>query len=132
MNTITFTVTTGRDTEESPLTETQVQLPAKYKVCPDCEGEGRVLTEAIRHHAYSREDMDEDPDFMEEYLKGGHGIYGVECPTCQGRTTVLIPDVSRARPAHLKLYNRLREEQDRQIREDHRTYLMECGIYGDY
>jgi len=111
--------------------EVEHSLPAKYGVCQDCKGCGSVLSEAIRNHGYSQEEMNEDPDFAEEYRKGGDGIYGVSCPTCNGLRVVLVPDESRANPKILKLYYTLKNEEARQRREDHRTYLMECGLYGE-
>lgn len=60
--------------------------PATRVVCHDCDGDGVVLHDAIRHHAYSAEEFREsfDDDEAAEYFKGGHGAYGVTCPTCHG------------------------------------------------
>lgn len=56
-----------------------------WVVCPMCEGEGKVLHEAFRGVAYTREDLDNDPDFTKSYFGGD---YDVPCPECKGRTTV--------------------------------------------
>lgn len=51
--------------------EEEHEVPHKNAVCSDCEGEGRVLTQSIREHAYTPEELHEDPDFFEEYKKMG-------------------------------------------------------------
>ena len=82
MNKITFT-TLDEDAD------IQVDLPAKYEVCQNCNGEGKHVNRAIDGNGLSREDFDEDPDFEEAYFRGD---YDVPCDECKGRTTVLVVD----------------------------------------
>ena len=115
MPTIEFTKT-DPDTEE----EVTHHLPAKWVTCPDCRGEGRTLTENLRC-AFTESvfnDCFEDEDSKREYMKGGHGIYGVPCKTCNGRTTVPEVDWDALRAQDPKLaraYERhLRDEREYQ------------------
>lgn len=122
--TLEFTLITGDRSET-------VQVPAKYSVCHSCEGTGRRLTPSLRG-AITEEDRQEwDEDAWAEYLKGGHGIYGVECETCAGKRVVLVMDEERI---DKKLSARIHREVRRRAREreeDRRTYNMECQIFND-
>jgi len=95
------------------------------------EGVGRRLTPSLRG-AITEEDRQEwDEDAWAEYLKGGHGIYGVECETCAGKRVVLVMDEERI---DKKLSARIHREVRRRAREreeDRRTYNMECQIFND-
>lgn len=68
-----------------------------------------LMTQEEFERDFSREDQ-------EEYLKGGHGIYGEECQTCKGRTTVMSVDLHRLRTQNPKVYSiyiqHLRDERD--------------------
>ena len=108
-------------------TEEDVVLAVENVVCPDCGGEGKILNPSIGQHAYTREDMDEDPSFAEEYLKGAHGIYGVTCPCCGGRNVITVPTSKGSDPMDFRRYTIVMWEI--QDRDDARTYRMECGIY---
>lgn len=56
-------------------------MSAKWIICPNCGGDGKVLHDAIRYEAITREDFAEDPDFEDQYFGGG---LDVQCPTCWG------------------------------------------------
>lgn len=79
--------------------EQSLAVPARFEVCPDCEGTGRTLHASLRDHAYSREDFDADPDFEAGYFGGR---YDVQCPTCVGLRVVSVPDPDSLawRPEH--------------------------------
>jgi hypothetical protein len=113
-------------------TEREVTFPSKKAVCSECMGYGRTLSASIRHHAYTREDLDEDPEFAKEYLKGGEGIYGVTCPTCGGRNVVDVIDTSHPSidPMDLQVHDIAREIDERDRRDEERTYRMESGDWG--
>lgn len=64
--------------------EVQVDLPAKYEVCDRCSGTGKHDHPAFSN-GFTREDMDEDPDFAEDYFKG---VYDVRCEECHGQRVV--------------------------------------------
>lgn len=100
MTTMRVTITDTHGDEHT------LDLPARWVVCGDCDGAGRVLGATIRAHAYTPEDMAADPAFAAEYARGAAGIYGVTCPTCRGRTTVLAPDAARCDRADLGAYRR--------------------------
>lgn len=113
--------------------ESTYELPATYEVCPNCEGEGRVLHEAIRSHAYSAEEFRDsfDDDEAAEYFKGGSGIYGVTCGTCRGERVVLVIDERAVRTRHgatlLMLYHRQQDQRAQWDAEDRYTRMMENG-----
>lgn len=61
-------------------------VPAKFQVCPRCQGHGYHLREAIGSYGYSREEFDEafwDEEDRQEYFTRG-GKYDVVCRTCNG------------------------------------------------
>jgi hypothetical protein len=76
--------------------EITAELPAKMRVCSDCDGIGWVLNESMRHYAYSPEEFMNDFDDEEraQYQTRG-GIYDVRCPTCQGKNVEPIVDESQ-------------------------------------
>jgi hypothetical protein len=70
------------------------RLPATYAVCSDCEGEGMVMNESMRHHAYAQEEFEEtfwEDEDREQYFRRG-GIYDVQCPTCGGKRVEAVVD----------------------------------------
>lgn len=70
--------------------EEKVSFPAKWEVCYDCDGRGSTYLgwTSSDQPAFTSEDFDrEGPDFQEDYMKGR---YDKTCPTCKGRTTVLV------------------------------------------
>lgn len=72
--------------------EIEVDFPAKWSVCPCCNGEGKT---AFGHHnsnaiAWTQSEWEqEDWDFREDYMSGA---YDRQCPECKGRTTILELD----------------------------------------
>lgn len=65
--------------------EVQADLAARWQVCPRCDGAGKHDHPAFAG-GITASDVEEDPDFFEEYLSGR---YDVSCTECKGRTTVL-------------------------------------------
>jgi hypothetical protein len=109
-----------------------VKILTKMEVCSDCSGRGSVLTESIRTHAYTREELDEDPDFFEEYMKGGDGIYGVQCQTCRGKNVeevVQWDNLCMQTPEILNYRDHV-EGISRMELDDRQTYMMEMGLFG--
>lgn len=82
--------------------------PSKYEVCPQCEGEGKMVNRAVS--VWTAYDRDEDPEGFEDMM---NGLYDVPCDMCQGKR-VVTPQ-------------RLEEFEDE--RRDHFTRLQESGIY---
>jgi len=69
--------------------ESLVDLPAHYKVCPHCGGEG---TSSAYLGAFTQEDWEnESEEFKEDYIAGR---YNKECPRCKGKRVILEIDLS--------------------------------------
>lgn len=83
--------------------EIVMEIPAKYEVCPRCEGRGTHVNPAIDEHGISPEEFAEDPDFEEAYFSGR---YDVACEMCKGLRVILVPDETKADKAILKAYYR--------------------------
>ena len=66
----------------------EAEYPAAYGVCPVCEGRGRYVNPAIDEHGITSEDLDEDPNFIEDYLDGR---YDIACRSCNGQRVILVP-----------------------------------------
>lgn len=81
MTTNTLELTIGDETHT---------VAAEWAICETCHGEGRVLNPSIALHVYTKEDMDDDPSFEEEYRKGAKGAYGVDCGCDHGRRLVPV------------------------------------------
>lgn len=88
---ITFTHETSRGVEHKHA------IPARFDVCPSCDGHGSHLHPDIGGHAYSVDEFAEafDDDERGEYFRRG-GRYDVECLTCHGRRVVDVPDEAEA------------------------------------
>lgn len=108
--------------------EINLVLPAKNEVCSDCGGDGKVLCDGMRGHAYTSEEFAEsfDDEEAEEYFKVG-GRYDVECQTCQGRNVVAvvdeehIPEDQKAAYALYVRYDRQRAEGEADDRATERA-----------
>jgi RecJ-like exonuclease len=99
----------------------EYELPAMRVVCDDCDGEGYVLRDGMRYHAYTMEEFDYefDEEMKSEYFKRG-GIYDVVCPTCKGKNVVDVVDreACERNPEYAKILNELDDlEEDRRMME---------------
>ena len=85
----TITLTYENDENE----EVVLVFPAVMEVCPECEGEGHVLCDGMRGHAYSAEEFYEsfDEDERVEYFTRG-GMYDQQCPLCHGKNVIPVVD----------------------------------------
>ena len=81
---------------------------SKYEVCPQCEGEGKMVNRAVS--VWTASDREEDPEGFEAMMNGD---YDVLCDCCKG-LRVVTPE---------------RLEEFHEERRDHRTMLAEQGIY---
>jgi hypothetical protein len=82
--------------------EEEVEFPAKWEVCWDCQGKGTTYLgwTSSEQPAFTQEDFErEDPDFKEEYVSGH---YDKQCPTCEGRTTTLELDEEACKQSKYK------------------------------
>ena len=117
--TLPFTITTGTGLEF------EHELPARFVVCPRCEGHGTHLNPSIGQHCYTAEEFRREFDDEEaaEYFKRG-GLYDVSCEQCHGARVVAVVDEDTAQRTHrgrrlLNLYrtNERRLARDRRERE---------------
>lgn len=84
-------------------------LPTRWQVCGLCDGDGKVVNPSIDCGGLSAEDFHDDPDFASDYFSG---VYDVTCPTCAGRTTVPVVDVSQCTFAQKRaLVEQMRQER---------------------
>lgn len=81
---------------------------AKYRVCPTCRGEGKIVNPSVS--VWTESDRDEDPEGFDNMMQG---LYDVACTECRGQRVVTS------------------EEHDafRERERDRRTSLAESGIY---
>lgn len=109
--------------EDEEGVEEVLKLPAKWVVCGDCEGKGKTYLgwTSSQQPAFSQEDFEQEgPDFREDYMSGA---YDRDCPTCAGRTTVLVPDESREKDEKHKRAFELYRAKEKSERE----YQAECA-----
>lgn len=96
MTTITLTTADGTD----------VQVPAKWEVCPRCQGDG---THDCWEGGMTGDEMAEQgPEFMDDYM---NGVYSVACAACGGKRVIAVLDRARATAEQVRLHDR--DEQDR-------------------
>jgi len=81
---------------------------AKYEVCSNCQGEGKVVNPALS--VWTESDRAENPEGFENMMRGD---YDQPCGECKG----------------LRVVTQEQEQEWGQKQEDHRTFLMESGIY---
>lgn len=122
---ITITILNDDDSEE------EHNLPSTNEVCGECGGDGFVLCEGMRGHAYSQEEFAESFDEEEaaEYFTRG-GRYDQQCPCCKGKNVVPIVDEKRLTAEQKVLFERWNEQEEQKARwdsEDRATMRMECG-----
>jgi hypothetical protein len=109
---------TDQDDEDDPANWKELSIPAKYEVCPDCEGEG---TSSAYLGAFTWDQIDElGDDFREDYFAGR---YDRLCETCKGERVVPIPDRENADPEILKMYDEIQDEE-RQSEQMHRMEMQ--------
>lgn len=84
------------------------ELPAKFEVCPRCEGRGSHTNPSIDGNGITSSEWDEwGEEEKETYMSGG---YDVSCERCDGQRVVLVVDQEHADPKLLALY--LEGEED--------------------
>ena len=110
-------------------------LPAKFIVCPECEGHGTVLNDSMRGHCYTAEefhDIFDNEDDRAAYFERG-GRYDVQCPNCKGKNVVLVVDddacVTAEQKQTLKWHNEWYDDLVRGLEQDRQTMRGESGIF---
>lgn len=81
--------------------EIVLTVPFRYDVCRICDGKGNHANPNIDRQGLTQEDFDQDPDFLEDYMRG---TYNVPCFLCGGQRVVPIPNEQRIweNPDHLQ------------------------------
>jgi len=99
--TFTFEVNDGESDETTVHT-----LPAKFEVCPTCEGRGKHVNPSIDAGGISEDDEFWQDDHDEEgYSLYHNGFYDVTCYTCGGRNVVPTIDRDRANESTLAIWD---------------------------
>lgn len=98
------------DAPEGATVVKTILVPIEYEVCPQCNGHGKHVHQALS--VWSEEDRAQDPDSFENMMAG---MYDVVCTLCKGQRVVdASPEACEARAE---------AEQDRKVR------LQESGIH---
>jgi len=108
MPTIKFTI------EDENGDETQLLMPATWDVCPQCEGEGRIPDPALSPSGegfYTATEFHEAYDTPEEREAYFSGRYDRACPSCNGRTTIPVPDYDSADPDIAEQFREMRKRE---------------------
>jgi hypothetical protein len=115
--TIPYTIDDG---ESEPV---EVQLPAQWVICDCCFGEGKS---SAHLGSFSQEQMNEDPDFAEDYRAGA---YDVPCRNCGG--TGKIKEViemqcttSEFKRALELMYEKVQYERERRNEQKHESISL--------
>jgi hypothetical protein len=103
-------VTLWREDEDGDEVETTYSLPARFEVCPECDGEGSTYLGWRNRDqpAFTSEDLAEDPDWAEDMFAGA---YDRACPECKGERVVLVVDERRLSPADQEAWESYQEDQ---------------------
>ena len=83
------------------------EFPARFEVCPTCDGKGTHVNPSIDASGYYPDEdddygYDEDDEYGTPYERG---VYDVPCATCSGKRVVLEIDRRAADPAFLRRYD---------------------------
>lgn len=112
------------DIADAEVTEV---IPAKWVICPRCEGNGKHDHPAFANGITSSEFAEWDDDERETYRSGG---YDVTCDECHGSGKVRVPDREVATEAERALIDQYEDRQAERAawdREDAHTRRMERG-----
>lgn len=85
-----------------------VELPARYEVCPNCDGHGVKCTLGAMTGSEYAEACHDDEDFADKYRSG---FYDGACHECEGNRVIAVVDKDRLDPVMRKRVNDHYEEQ---------------------
>lgn len=116
--------------------EVEYLLPARYEVCFRCRGEGRHCNPSIDGNGITGSEMaeilNEDPNFLEDYVGGK---YDVVCRECDGLRVISEVDEEHLSEDQKKIYDlwcRQEGERAQGEAEDRMYQRMESGYYSGY
>jgi excinuclease UvrABC ATPase subunit len=117
-NTVTLTIM------DDDGDEVETSFPAKFEVCPTCEGRGSHVNPSIDSEGISEDDFAEDPEFRENYFGG---MYDQQCNECHGLR--VVPAVDRdacdaAQQADLAIWEAQEERRGDWDREEAHERMM--------
>lgn len=111
---------------DSEGVETTVNLPAKWEICPQCQGHGKS---SAYLGAFTRDEMDEQgQEFMEDYMRGD---YDRACEHCKGSGKVLVEDEQRCETDEQRRALAWLREQYIADAEERATLRAEMRLTGD-
>lgn len=90
------------DDDDKPYIATR--MPGRWVICSACNGHGKS---SAYLGAFSREDMDNDPDFRDDYMAGNYDRPCESCRNMPGR--VWKVDVEHLNPRQKALYDKEQE-----------------------
>jgi hypothetical protein len=103
-------------------------LPAKFDVCPRCEGHGSHTNPSIDGNGITSDEMEElGEDFREDYMRG---VYDVTCSLCHGEKVVPVPHVARWSFAQKRAFVQHRRDEieyQRDYDSERRLRMAESG-----
>jgi len=99
--------------------EQEGSLPARYEVCPRCQGKGKHCDPNIDGNGITEEEWSQwDEDEKETYLRGG---YDVICEECRGQRVVLEIDM-----VHIEIHGTFEEKELLERYLEIQESLAEC------
>ena len=101
-----------------------VAVPAKWVICPCCEGSGKCDNPAFSDGFSSSEWAEQDYEFKKDYLSGS---YDVSCRECAATGKVAAPDMDvltyqqKRLLANARSFERAKEQFARECEIERRT-----------
>lgn len=96
--------------------EVEGRLPARYEVCPRCDGEGSHTNPNIDGNGITASEWAEwDEEDRDNYMSG---VYDVSCEKCGGLRVVPVVDDGRADKALLAAYEESENARAASERDD--------------
>ena len=105
-----------------------VEYPAEWGICSRCHGDGDVANPVYDGLSTGGEFMQENPEFLGEYLEGK---YNIVCPECKGTGKVLVPSTDEGFQAYQEMLDEerdYREEREAEMRAE-QAGARACGYY---
>ena len=92
----------------------KMNMPAHYEVCGRCRGNGKHSDPAIDGNGLPQEMIDDDPEFLGDYMEGR---YDITCTECNGLRVVPVVDFKACTMTQKKALVRTREYRSFEIEQ---------------